>query len=132
MVIRKTMTNIEIYNTASSLADLYNSMVSKNIALPIKANFYFQKNMNLLIEMAKELETERTNILNKFGTPDKDNPDQLIIDPNKVDEANQELNDLFSLEQEITVNLIELDWFGSIDMTPQQFTAVAFMIKDEV
>ena len=124
MVVRKTMSNLEIYNTATSLSELFTEMVQTEIKLPVKVNFYFQKNMNALVAMAQELEKERTNIIMKYGSPDPE-------DPNKIEEANKELNDLFSLEQEVAVNVIELDWFNEINMTPQQVNAITFMIKDE-
>ena len=55
----------------------------------------------------------------------------LQISHDKIEEANRELDDLFSLEQEVAVNVIELDWFNEINMTPQQVNAITFMIKDE-
>ena len=53
MVVRKTMSNLEIYNTATSLSELFTEMVQTEIKLPVKVNFYFQKNMNALVAMAQ-------------------------------------------------------------------------------
>ena len=131
MVVRKTMSNLEIYNTATSLSELFTEMVQTEIKLPVKVNFYFQKNMNALVAMAQELEKERTNIIMKYGSPDPEDPNKIQISHDKIEEANRELDDLFSLEQEVAVNLIELDWFNEINMTPQQVNAITFMIKDE-
>lgn len=131
MVIRKTMSNTEIYNTATALSELFTTMVQAEMKLPVKVNFYFQKNMNSLIAMAQELEQERTNIIMKYGTPTPEDPEKVMIDPEKLDDANKELSDLFSLEQEVAINAIELDWFDGINMTPQQVNAITFMIKDE-
>lgn len=131
MVVRKTMTNLEIYNIASTLVELLNKMTEENIALPIKANFYFQKNANTLITLAKELEEERSKIISKYGTPVKGEEGKVTVDPDKVDEANTELFDLFNLEQEVAVNMIDIDSFGNVEMTPTQMTAITFMIKDD-
>lgn len=131
MVIRKTMSNTEIYNTATALSELFSEMVQAEMRFPVKVNFYFQKNMNSLIAMAQELEQERTNIIMKYGTPTPEDPEKVMIDPEKLDDANKELSDLFSLEQEVAINAIELDWFDGINMTPQQVNAITFMIKDE-
>lgn len=131
MVIRKMMTNVEIYNTATALSELFSEMTQADLKLPVKVNFYFQKNMNSLVAMARELEQERTNIIIKYGTPDPNEPDKVSIPPEKLEDANKELNDLFALEQEIAINAIELDWFDGINMTPQQVNAITFMIKDE-
>lgn len=131
MVIRKTMSNTEIYNTATALSELFSEMVQAEMKFPVKVNFYFQKNMNSLIAMAQELEQERTNIIMKYGTPTPEDPEKVMINPEKLDDANKELGDLFSLEQEVAINAIELDWFDGINMTPQQVNAITFMIKDE-
>lgn len=131
MVIRKTMSNIEIYNIATALSELFNDMVTKEMKLPVKVNFYFQKNMNALIDMAQELEQEKNNIVLKYGTVDEEDPNRVNLSPEVLDIANKELADLFALEQEVAVNVIELDWFEGIDMTPQQLAAITFMINDE-
>lgn len=131
MVIRKTMSNTEIYNAATALSELFSEMVQAEMRFPVKVNFYFQKNMNSLIAMAQELEQERTNIIMKYGTPTPEDPEKVMIDPEQLDNANKELSDLFSLEQEVAINTIELDWFDGINMTPQQVNAITFMIKDE-
>ena len=131
MVIRKTMSNIEIYNTANALSELFNDMVTKEMKLPVKVNFYFQKNMNALVAMAQELDQEKNNIVLKYGTVDAEDPNKVNLSPDVLDDANKELADLFALEQEVAVNVIELDWFDGIEMTPQQLAAITFMIKDE-
>jgi hypothetical protein len=131
MVIRKTMSNIEIYNIATALSELFNDMVTKEMKLPVKVNFYFQKNMNALVTMAQELDQEKNNIVLKYGTVDAEDPNKVNLSPDVLDDANKELADLFALEQEVAVNVIELDWFDGIEMTPQQLAAITFMIKDE-
>lgn len=131
MVIRKTMSNMEIYNIATVLVALHNRMVEEEIAFPVKVNFYFQKNMNSLVDMAKELDSERNNILMKYGTPSAEDASQIQIPEENVNKANKELSDLFSLEQEVAVNAIELDWFDGVSMTAQEVAAITFMIKDE-
>lgn len=131
MVIRKTMSNIEIYNTATALSELFNDMVTKEMKLPVKVNFYFQKNMNALVAMAQELDQEKNKIVLKYGTVDAEDSNKVNLAPEVLNDANQELADLFALEQEVAVNVIELDWFDGIEMTPQQLAAITFMIKDE-
>jgi hypothetical protein len=131
MVIRKMMKNTEIYNIASDLVSLYNQMVKENLKFPVKINFYFQKNMKSLVEMAQEIESERTQIISKYGSPSEDDPATIKIDPDKASEANKELTDFFTLDQEVTINTIDLECFDGIEMTPQQVEAISFMIKEE-
>ena len=131
MVVRKMMKNTEIYNIASGLVSLYNQMVKENLKFPVKINFYFQKNMKSLVEMAQEIESERTQIISKYGSPSEDDPATIKIDPDKASEANKELTDFFTLDQEVTINTIDLECFDGIEMTPQQVEAISFMIKEE-
>ena len=45
--------------------------------------------------------------------------------------AQKELNDLFSLEQEVKINMLKLEWFDSIELDSDQINAISFMIEDE-
>lgn len=131
MVIRKTMSNMEIYNIATTLVALHNKMVEEGQVFPVKVNFYFQKNMNSLVAAAKEIDEERSKIVMKYGSVSEEDSAKVEIPQDKVEDANQELTDLFSLEQEVAVNTIELDWFDGVSMTAQEVAAITFMIKDE-
>jgi hypothetical protein len=131
MVIRKTMSNMEIYNIASALVTLQKKMSDEQMVFPVKVNFYFQKNTSILVDMAQDLDEERSNIIMKFGSPSESNPEQIEIPKDKVEEVNKQLQDLFSLEQEVAVNVINLEWFDGVNMTPAEFAAISFMIKDE-
>jgi len=126
MVQRKMMTNLEIYNIANILTTDF----TEDLVLPVKVNFYFQKNMATIVSMAQEIDKSRMAIFEKYGTLDEEN-NRYTFKPEDTDTVNSQLNDLFTLEQEVKVNLIELDWFGDITLTTQQMSAIAFMIKDD-
>lgn len=129
MIKRKMMSNLDIYNTANSLAEYVRD--NKDIALPVKINFFLQKNMNDLIELAKEIEESRVEIIKKYGIADEEHPDQFIVPAEKQDEATKELEDLFALEQEVPVNMLKLDWFEGVNLTGQQVASLTYMIDDE-
>ena len=122
----KTMTNLEIYAYANALMDAF----KEDITLPVKVNFYLQKNMTRMIEAGKEIEKTRMEIIQKYGTPTEDGQN-IEVSADMVETVNKELEDLFALEQEIKVNEIALDAFDGIDLTSAQVAAIAFMIKDE-
>ena len=122
----KTMTNLEIYAYANALMDAF----KEDITLPVKVNFYLQKNMTRMIEAGKEIEKTRMEIIQKYGTPTEDGQN-IEVSADMVETVNKELEDLFALEQEIKVNEIALDAFDDIDLTSAQVAAIAFMIKDE-
>ena len=122
----KTMTNLEIYAYADALMNAF----KEEITLPVKVNFYLQKNMTRMIEAGKEIEKTRMDIIQKYGTPTEDGQN-IEVSADMAETVNKELEDLFALEQEIKVNEIALDAFDGIDLTSAQVAAIAFMIKDE-
>ena len=122
----KTMTNLEIYNHANALMSCF----QEELTLPVKVNFYLQKNMTRMIEAGKEIEKTRMDIVQKYGTPTEDG-ENIEIPNEKIDDVNKELTDLFELEQEIAVNEISIDAFNDVELTSSQVAAIAFMIKDE-
>lgn len=125
-MMNKTMTNLEIYAYANALMDAF----KEDITLPVKVNFYLQKNMTRMIEAGKEIEKTRMDIIQKYGTPTEDGQN-IEVSADMVETVNKELEDLFALEQEIKVNEIALDAFDGIDLTSAQVAAISFMIKDE-
>lgn len=122
----KIMTNLEIYAYANALMDAF----KEDIVLPVKVNFYLQKNMTRMVEAGKEIEKTRMDIIQKYGTPTEDGQN-IEVPAEMVETVNKELEDLFALEQEIKVNEIALDAFDGIDLTSAQVAAITFMIKDE-
>lgn len=126
MVKTKMMKNSEIYSLGNALLEY----MQEELALPVKIKFYLQKNMNKVISLAREIEQSRTEILNKYGTLNEDGTSYHFED-DKIAEAQKELNDLFELEQEVKVNMLELDWFDSVELSNEQVNAIMFMINDE-
>lgn len=126
MVKTKMMKNSEIYSLGNALLEY----MQEELALPVKIKFYLQKNMNKVISLAREIEQSRTEILNKYGTLSEDGT-SYHFDDDKIAEAQKELNDLFELEQEVKVNMLELDWFDSVELSNEQVNAIMFMINDE-
>lgn len=119
------LTNAQIYAYATALADVFQDATQK---LPIKVNFYLQKNKNTLITLAQDIETARGEIIRQYGEPTEDGT-QYIISKDKVEEAQRELNDLLSLEQEVNIYTINIDSLNDdITLTTGQMEAIMFMI----
>ena len=125
-MVRNNMTNGEIYTTA---LDLSKNIVNANLHLPVKVNFYLQKNVSAIVSMAEEIEKARNEIFQKYGTADDEGNYQFTNDV--IDEVNHELGDLFSLEQEVPIYEIALDDFGNTELDANQVRAILYMIKDE-
>ena len=119
------LTNNQIYNYAIELQKNFQDETQK---LPIKINFYLQKNKNILLELAQNIEQIRTDIIANYGELDIET-NQYTIPPEKVAEVSKELEDLFSLEQEVQIYTVSIDTFPEdISFTSGQMQAIMFMI----
>lgn len=126
-MVRKNMTNLEIFNIANSLLENFSDA---NMELPVKVNFYFQKNMTSIVSMAQDIDKTRMAIFTKYGKLDEET-NQYKFEPDIVETVNKELQDLFDLEQEVKINMLKLDWFDGVNLTTQQVAALAYMIEEE-
>lgn len=121
------LTNNQIYNYAVELQKNFQDETQK---LPVKINFYLQKNKNILLELAQDIEKSRTDIIQSYSIIDEETK-QSIIPSDKFEEASKELEDLFSLEQEVQIYTVQIDTFPKdISFTIGQMEALVFMIED--
>lgn len=123
------MTNEQIYLTAEMLVNNFNKN-TKNIYLPAKINFFLQKNINLILQLSKEIEESRLNIARQYGTLNSEQT-AFIISEEKEKEANLELQDLLSLTQEVNIHKLKLNDFENISLSFDQMSAILFMIDEE-
>ena len=128
MVIRKNMTNNEIYTHANNLLSEFEDIAS--LSLPVKVHFYFQKNMDTVVKMAQDIDKSRTEILDKYGSIDPETQNYKFEDEN-VEKVNQDIVDLFSLEQEVKIHIIPLEWVENMELTAKQVNAFTFMMDLE-
>lgn len=121
----KTMTNSEIYNIATILGKAFED---EKQVLPVKVNFYMQKNRTTLTTLAQEVEKARVEILQKHGTLNEET-NQFEFSSEVAETVIQELNDLLSLEQEVNIYTVSIDNFGDdLSLTTGQMEALMFMI----
>jgi hypothetical protein len=118
--------NQTIYQIANNLISNLDSL---NIYIPAKANFFLQKNIQILAAAAQEIEKSRLEIAKHYGILDEENQ-QYNIPEDKLEEASKELNDLFSIEQELDIKTFSIDALGNAEFTPAQMNAIMFMIED--
>ena len=118
-------TNQKIYEHASSLIVFNNC----NIKLPVRINFYLQKNIQLIQQAAHEVEQARLSIGAQFGTVNEAQ-NGYDIPPENIAAANKELNDLYELEQDIPIHIFNLSDFDNIELSYQELSAIMFMIEE--
>ena len=121
------MTNNEIYNNAKQLSEAFQN---KEIKLPIKINFYLQKNSNELFSLARELETQRESIIREYGVLDEESQ-RIEVPREKIPEAQKKMDELFNLTQDVKIYKVKLEDFGDIELTSGQMQALLFMIEEE-
>ena len=118
--------NNEIYQIANILAKTFDNL---DLYIPAKANFFIQKNISILAAAAQEIEKSRIEIAKHYGILDEENQ-QYKIPEDKLEEASKELNDLFSIEQELDIKTFSIEALGNAEFTPAQMQAMMFMIED--
>lgn len=121
----KKMTNNEIYGVANAMAKAFDDSTQR---LPVKVNFYMQKNKATLVALAQEIEKSRIEILQKHGTLNEET-NQFEFKNDDAQNVVNELNELFALEQDVNIYTVDIDSFGdSVTLTTEQMEALMFMI----
>jgi hypothetical protein len=77
------LTNQNIYTYALALNDAFADETQK---LPMKINFYLQKNKNTLISLAQDIEIARMEIIKTYGVISEDG-NNYSISPEKFPQA---------------------------------------------
>ena len=118
--------NQQIYQIANNVLGNLDNL---NIYIPAKANFFIQKNISALAAAAQEIEKSRLEIAKHYGVLDEEGQ-QYKIPEDKLEEASKELEDLFSIEQELDIKTFSIEALGNAEFTPAQMQAMMFMIED--
>lgn len=121
------MTNKQIYLYNENLAIF--SQQTQDIKMPVRINFYLQKNIETIQRAAGEIQKARLMIGAMYGTPNEEG-NGYSIPADQLDKVNSELNDLLNLEQEINIHKFKLEDFDGIELTCQQMQAIMFMIEE--
>jgi hypothetical protein len=120
------LNNQQIYNIANNM---FNTLGNLDLYIPAKANFFLQKNMQTLAAAAQEIEKSRLEIAKHYGELDEE-AQQYKIPEDKIADASKELEDLFSIEQDLDIKTFTIESLGSAEFTPAQMQAMMFMIED--
>ena len=119
------LNNNQIYKYGNNLSIFINC----NIKMPVRINFFLQKNIQTITDLAEEIEMSKLNIAQQFGTLNE-NGNGYKIFPENTKIVQQELNDLFSIEQEVNLHIFKLEDFEGIELTYQEMSAIMFMIEE--
>ena len=118
--------NYEIYLMNENLMKELGNL---DIYIPAKANFFLQKNIQVIAVAAQEVDKSRVEIAKHYGELDEAGQAYKILE-DKMEEANKELADLFAIEQELEIKTFSIEALGNAEFTPAQMQAMMFMIED--
>lgn len=120
------LTNEQIYNLTNSYTQEFADFKSY---IPAKVNFAIQKNMQVLAAAAQGIEETRMEVAKHYGVMSEDGQGYSIPEDVRP-QVQQELNDLFSIEQELEIKTFSIDALGDVEFTPAQMQVIMFMIED--
>ena len=119
------MKNSEIYNYAQALTEAFRD---NNQRLPVKINFYLQKNKKTLLGLSQDIEQSRMEIAQNYGILNKEGTAYNIPEEN-ISIVNTEIQDLLNIEQEVPIYQVSIDSFSDdLTLTTAQMEAILFMI----
>ena len=124
--MKLTFTNREIYQMTLALSQSFDNL---DIRIPAKANFYIQKNTGVLAAAAQEIEKSRMEVIQHYGELNEDGNSYNIAEDKRA-AANKELEELFSITQELEIYQFSIDALGDLEFTQSQMQAIMFMIED--
>lgn len=122
------LTNQQIYENAIAIMVAFSEAGKKYI--PVKLNFAIQKNLVALATLRDEIEKNRMAILTEYGTLNEEQS-QYDIKPEYQEKVSQELQDLFTIEQEVEIKTCSLADIENIDLTMEQMQAIMFMVVED-
>ena len=103
-----------------------------DISLPVKVGFYLRKNLQTLLDLAREIDDARSNILSKYGELKDSEKGQIFeLRPECIADANRDVKELMNITQIVDVYILTLDDFDGINLTASQIDAILFMIVEE-
>ena len=118
------MNNGMIYQYALALNEALND---NDLQMPVAVIFSIEKNKQTLMAVAQDVEKYRMDIIKKYGEEVDGN---YNVPQDKIEIANKELQDLFSIEQEVKIYKFNIEDLGDIKLTSNQMNAILFMIED--
>ena len=118
------MNNGMIYKYALALNEALND---NDLQMPVAVIFSIEKNKQTLMAVAQDVEKYRMDIIKKYG---KEVDGNYNVPQDKIEIANKELQDLFSIEQEVNIYKFNIEDLGDIKLTSNQMNAILFMIED--
>ena len=119
------LSNKTIYQYGTALINLQ----INEIRFPVAIGFFLQRNIKKILALGAEIEQLRIELAQRFGHLDVASGN-FNIPVNNREIAQQELNNLLNIEQDVDIHIFKLSEFENIELTYEQLDAIAFMIEE--
>lgn len=120
------LTNVQIYSYAQ---ELNGAFTDKNQYLPAKIGFCIQKNAQTLLTLAQEIEERRMELLRHYAVTDEEG--NMSVPEDKVAQANEDLQGLLDVTQEVNVLTIDINKIADLELSMEQINALMFMVEGD-
>ena len=120
--MKRIFSNNQIYQIAMGIK---NHPFKDDTYIPIKFNFYIQKNIETILKEFENIEKHKNDIILHYGEL---NNGQVTIPSDKIDNANKELDSLGDIKQEVDIYMIPLSNIEGLNLTTGELKSIMFMI----
>ena len=120
----KTLTSNELFNIAENI---YNNPFRNDTYIPVKYNFYIQKNIEVILKEYDRIQKHRKDIIEHYGESQEDG--NFIIPKDKIADANKELEELSNLEHNIEITMLPINDLENLELTTGELKSILFMIE---
>lgn len=123
------MTNKEIFQLYTALNELINNSTDRKF--PIAVSFKIMRNVSLLKPIYEDIEKTRGDIIQKYCSPQPENPGMYSVREDAQEDFNREINELSDIEVPIELIKVKLEDFGDIELSLADMQTLMPMIGEE-
>lgn len=124
--MKRLFTNGELYSLSQNLIE---NPIKEDTYIPIKLNFYIQKNIETIMSEYQKIEKHRINIVKHYG--EFDDKGQITIPQDKIMEVNAELDNLSEIKQEVDLHMLTLEEVQDLKLSTGELKSIMFMIDEK-
>lgn len=123
----KKMSNAQIFALSNKLESVLSAENKRY--MPAKISYFINKNRAKLVDQMSLIEKSRVDIIQHYGALDSDNG-SYNVPSDKLDQANKELMELLSIDQELDISMVNISDLDGLDFTLEQMEVLSFMIEE--
>ena len=120
----KTFTSNELFDIAENI---YNNPFRNDTYIPVKYNFYIQKNIEVILKEYDRIQKHRKDIISHYGESQEDG--NFVIPKDKIADANKELEELSNLEHNVEITMLSVNDLENLELTTGELKSILFMIE---